>query len=704
MSGIAGYFGIVAPAGLTDQSDSFEQQEPPGLALLQRMNRFQAHRGPDGEGFFLEQQVGLAHRRLVIIDEAGGDQPMFSADGRFVLSMSGMIYNYLELRDELVALGHSFTTESDAEVVLAAFSEWGKDCFEMFNGMWGMAIYDRVDERLTLSRDHFGIKPLYYAPIIGSVGAQPEPSTNDTTEEGLQPEEQRLSPALIFSSELKPIVFSGLIERRANDRSVYRYLRFRLHDDNSETFFDGVYQLLGGQALEIDAQGTRVFYYTTIIDELIASSERRDHAPYTPETAKQYYQLLKDSVGMRLRSDRTIGSALSGGMDSTTLATIVTTLMEKNPEMTTAVGEKQKTFSAVFPGSINNEEEYIDAFLRMHQGKIEPFKDSPQVDEFVADFDDFIYTIEQPIISTGPYAQYHMLRLVAQNVESFLTGAGPDEMMAGYVPYYAVYLRQLKARRQYLRLIREGFASFDKIFRLLRVRFTSRLFGKKAWDDRLFISTDFANRFAGERYQAVQDNLKLRLVYDLTAYSAPCVARYEDRSAMRFSLEGRLPFVNKDLVRFIWAQSDEALIHGSWNKRMLRDAMLPYLPKEVANRRNKIGFSTPEIEWFGYMKDKYLDIFQSDSFAERPYFNAAVAREAFQAYYDGTGDATTLSFWRMIHLELWLRMFIDAPLPETPDEPPHPRGGELRNTTQVAPPIVITATVAPPEQSDGAGS
>ncbi|MCL2136531.1 MAG: asparagine synthase (glutamine-hydrolyzing) [Coriobacteriia bacterium] len=663
MSGIAGYYGIDELAGQK------------GYDLLQRMNRFQAHRGPDGEGVFQEQSVGIAHRRLVVIDEAGGDQPMYSSDGRYVLSMNGLVYNYIELRSELVQLGYSFSSESDAEVVLVAFQAWGNDCFERFNGMWGLAIYDRLEKRLTLSRDHFGIKPLYYAPVDGVF---------DSAASGAYEKHS----AVVFSSEIKAIVFSGLVERLPNDKTVYRYLRYRLHDDTEETFFAGVYQLLGGQVLEIDASGMRVSYYTGLFDELMASAKSSRHTAYDKAAAQKYYALLKESVTMRLRSDRSIGSALSGGMDSTTLATIVSLLMQEDPDKTTAVGERLPTFSAVFPNSINNEEEYIDAFVDMYGKNVEPYKCTPQVEDFLEDFDDFIYTLEQPVISTGPYAQYYMLRMVAKHTTSFLTGAGPDEMMAGYVPYYVVYFKQLIAERHYGRFIKEGLASFDKLFRLVWVRFASRLFGKKAWDDKEFINKDFALRFSSEKYQTVQDNLKLRLVYDLTADSAPSIARYEDRCAMRFSLEGRLPFANKDLARYIWSLTDDALIHNSWNKRMLRDAMLPYLPKKVANRRKKIGFSTPEVEWFGYMKDKYLEIFESESFAARPYFDAAVAKEAFTAYYEGRGDATTLAFWRMLHLELWLRMFIDSPMPDTPPEPPHPRGGQLKNTSQALPPIL----------------
>ncbi|MDR2956811.1 MAG: hypothetical protein LBU61_01330 [Coriobacteriales bacterium] len=690
MSGIAGYYGV------DDLSGSA------GHELLQRMGRFQAHRGPDGEGFFQEGTVGFINRRLVISDEVAGDQPKFSADGRYVLNMNGSIFNLAELTAELCETGHSFTSGADAEVVLAAFGEWGNDCFERFNGMWGLAIYDRLEQRLTLSRDHFGIKPLYYALLCGEgqgisnleIEASSNSQPDDSGDSSLPKPSSK--PALLFASELKPLAFSGLIERHPNDKTIYRYLRYRLHDDNAETFFEGINQLLGGEVLEADTAGVRVFKYTTLFDEMVSASHSKDHNIYNPAAAKHYYDLLSESVRQRLRSERPVGSALSGGLDSTSLTTVVSTLMKNDPDSTEAVGEKQKTFSTVFPGSINDEEAYIDAFLKMHGEQVESFKYTPQVDDFVADFDDFIYTMEQPVVSTGPYAQYFMLREVAQQVHVFLTGAGPDEMMAGYVPYYAVYLRQLRARGHYLQMIREGFGSFDKLFRLAWLRFKSQLFGKKAWSDRLFIDPTFAARFTDESYRAVRDNLKLRLFHDLTAYSAPCIARYEDRSAMRFSLEGRLPFVNKDLVRYIWSLSDEALIKGSWNKRMLRDAMLPYLPKVVADRRRKIGFSTPEIEWFGYLKDKFLAIFESESFASRPYFNVGIARQAFRAYYDGKGDATTLSFWRLLHLELWLRMFIDSPLPPTPDEPPHPRGGQLRDMTVDVPPLLGGALDAPP--------
>ncbi|MGL5819915.1 MAG: asparagine synthetase B family protein, partial [Phycicoccus sp.] len=202
MCGIAGYHGIL----------------PGDEGLLQRMNDRQRHRGPDGEGVHLDGPVGLAHRRLSIIDVAHGQQPMHTPDGRYTVVYNGEVYNYLDLRAELEAAGRTFTTDSDTEVVLEAFAHWGEAAFDRFNGMFGLAIWDRDEQRLTLARDHFGIKPLYVARV-------PRDGADD---------------ALLFASEISPILDTGLVQRRPNERSVYRYLRFRAHEDGTETFFEGI--------------------------------------------------------------------------------------------------------------------------------------------------------------------------------------------------------------------------------------------------------------------------------------------------------------------------------------------------------------------------------------------------------------------------------------------------------------------------------
>jgi asparagine synthase (glutamine-hydrolysing) len=402
MCGIAGYHGLHA--------------DP---ALLERMNDCQQHRGPDGEGIVTSGPCGLAHRRLSIIDVAHGQQPMDTADGRYSIAYNGEVYNYLDLREELVALGRSFTTDSDTEVVLQAFAQWGPDAFDRFNGMFGLAIWDREEKRLTLARDHFGIKPLYVARVPAPHG------------EG---------EVLLFASEIKPILASGLYDKRVNERSVYRYLRFRAHEDGTETFFDGIERLAPGEMLTADANGIQRRMFTRLKEELLELAHVQ--RPYDDAAAAEYQQRLVESIRLRLQSEVPVGTSLSGGLDSSAVAVIINQLLGEGDELSTrAVGTRQNTFSAVFPGSINDEERYVDDVLEICTGHVDSHKILPTADEFKADLLDFIRTQEEPLISSGPYAQFQVMREATQHVTVLLDGQGADEMMAGYIPYYFVYLR-----------------------------------------------------------------------------------------------------------------------------------------------------------------------------------------------------------------------------------------------------------------------
>jgi len=619
MCGIAGYHGL-----------------PADPALLERMNAHQQHRGPDGDGICVDGPCGLAHRRLSIIDIAHGQQPMDTADGRYAIAYNGEVYNYLDLRGELEALGRTFTTDSDTEVVLQAFAQWGADAFDRFNGMFGLAIWDRHEQRLTLARDHFGIKPLYVAMV-------PNPSGE--------------GEALLFSSEIKPILASGLYEKRVNDRSVYRYLRFRAHEDGTETFFEGIERLAPGEMLEADANGIRRRMFTRLKEELLelASVQR----PYDAAAAAEYKRRLVESVRLRLQSEVPVGTSLSGGLDSSAVAVIINQLLnEGDPLSLSAVGARQNTFSAIFPGSINDEEKYVDDVLDICTGHVEAHKILPTADEFKADLLDFIRTQEEPIISSGPYAQYQVMREATKHVTVLLDGQGADEMMAGYIPYYFVYLRQLRAQGATLAAA-ELAKSLDVLYRLGRFKLKAKVKLKKSIPTTHLLNRDFVAAHRGERYSSEGANLKKRLVEDLFHNSLPSLLRYEDKNTMRFSLEGRVPFLDKEVLKFIFSLSDEAIIKDGWNKRVLRDATRGLLPESINRRRNKIGFTTPQGEWFMRLKNHFYNIFLSESFANRPYVNQTEVIAAFEGWIKGANDVDTMTFWRLINLELWMREFID---------------------------------------------
>ncbi len=617
MCGIVGYFG---PGG--------------NAAVLQQMNACQAHRGPDGEGAFIDGVAGLGHRRLSIIDVAHGQQPMTTADGRYTIVYNGEVYNYLPLREELQGLGHEFSTDSDTEVVLAAFAQWGNAAFDRFNGMWGLAIWDAQEQRLTLSRDHFGIKPVYLAQV------------GDT---------------LLFSSEIKSILASGRYERKVNDRTLFRYLRFRIHEDGRETFFDGIERLEPGEAMTVDANGTTRAPYTRLREELAELA--KEQRPYDEAAAADYKARLIEAIRLRLQSEVPVGTSLSGGLDSSAVAVIINQLLNKGDETTTeAVGTQQNTFSAVFPGSLNDEEKYVDAVLDICRGHVDAHKIKPTADEFKVDMRDFIRTQEEPLISSGPYAQYQVMREATQHVTVLLDGQGADEMMAGYIPYYFVYLRQLRAQGAKLAAA-ELAKSLDVIYRLGRFKLQAKLKGRKGIPMTQLLADDFVAAHTGERYSVEGSNLKKRLIEDLFVGSLPSLLRYEDKNTMRFSLEGRVPFLDKEVVKFVFGLSDEAIIKGGWNKRVLRDATRGLLPDMINRRRNKIGFTTPQGEWFMRLKNHFYNIFLSESFANRPYFDQAEVLHAFEGWIKGTNDVDSMVFWRMLNVEIWLQEFFDEKAP-----------------------------------------
>ena len=600
------------------------------------MNAAQAHRGPDGEGYYTDGRVGLAQLRLAIIDREHGVQPLYSKDKSLVIVYNGEVYNYLQLRQELEAEGYEFATQSDTEVVLQAYAAWGTRAFDRLNGMFALAIHDKKAGKLVLARDHFGIKPLYMArPAKGQ---------------------------LVFASEIKPLLASGLVATKPNDRTIYRYLRFRIHEDSNETFFAGIIKLMPGEVLELSEKGEKLGSFTTLPADLkrLANEAR----PYNADAVAEYQQRLIESIRTRLQSEVPVGTSFSGGLDSSTVVAVINQLMQDDKNSTASVGARQNTFSAIFPGSQNDEEAYVNALLEKLGSGVTAHKIKPDADTFVKDLEDFIRTQEEPLISTGPYAQYKVMQEAAGHVTVLLDGQGADETMAGYVPYYFVYLRQLKARGQWGALAREMLSSLDIFYRFARVNLAERLLRKTPVRVAQLLNLDFGKKFAVEKYTVTPDNLKLRLLEDTFSNSLPSLLRYEDKNTMRFSLEGRVPFLDKEVLKFLFALDDESIIKSGWNKRILRDATRGLLPPMINRRRNKIGFTTPEHEWFMRLKNRFYSIFLSEEFVNRPYWNAQAIAEAFEGFIKGKNDSNSLLYWRFINVELWLRQFIDKPFDE----------------------------------------
>ena len=634
MCGISGSYGFG-----TDTED-----------IARRMNAALAHRGPDGEGLFHSGQAGLAHRRLSIIDIERGAQPMTTQDGRYTIVYNGEVYNYLELRSELEALGRSFCTDSDTEVLLQAHAEWGTRAYDRFNGMFAFAIHDAETDSVTLARDHFGIKPLYYW-----TGAAAQDDA---------------APQVLFGSEIRALLAAGIVEPAADDRAVYRYLKFRIQDDDEQTFFAGIRRLMPGQTLTIDAAGTTITPFTRLQEELREIAARPSR-PYSQAVVDEYRERFHESVRLRLQSEVPVGTSLSGGLDSSAVAAVIARQLREQPhdEDFSAVGSRQNTFSAVFPNSTNDEERYVDALLEENRGQITPHKILPESETFLEDLRDFVRTQEEPIISTGPYAQYAVMREASQHVTVLLDGQGADEMMAGYNPYFYVYLRQLRRQKRLKGLASEVVGSRDILRKLARSKYS----GRTSVPIEALLNSEFVTTHSHEQVTTVQDDLKERLLQDTFRSSLPSLLRYEDKNTMRFGIEGRVPFVDKELLKFLFSLDESAIIAGGWNKRILRESMDGILPDMISKRRNKIGFTTPEGEWFRKIAPALQEIFASASFASRPYFDAPSVNALFDDYIANPGNHGTMMFWRLLNVELWMREFIDR------DDPAAPRatlGGE----------------------------
>ena len=600
MCGIAGFWG------------------PPDRALLDRMTTVLQHRGPDDDGHLETEAASLGFRRLSIIDLAGGHQPMSTPDGRLHLVFNGEVYNYRELRDELRPLGHRFATESDSEVVLHAFEEWGVDAFRRFNGMWALGLLDERGDspRLVLCRDHFGIKPLSWARAAGRT---------------------------LFASEIKGLFAEPALTPEPDEQTVLDYLLTGLHDHRPQTFFAGVRQLPPAHWAVIEGDGSlhEEAYWTPLL--------RRDGVP----DPARFRELFVRSVERRLVADVPVGTCLSGGLDSSSIVCTMEQLLKQRVPDARSMGDHLKTFTALFDGDPIDERGYAQAVL--DETDAEPTYIHPSSERFFEEIEDFVWHLEEPTVSTGPYAQWCVQREARKQVTVLLDGQGGDELLAGYVPYQWYFLRQLAGERQWRRLAREAWLGRDVVWPLIRRRLGE---SRHALPSRSLLRPDWLARMAPPQDERVTGTLKERLLQDLMASSLPSAIRYEDRNSMAHSLEARLPFLDQELVEWVLTLPEEAFVRDGWARIIVREGLADLLPKKVRERRWKVGFTTPEMRWLKARRVIVQSLLRSPSFCSRPWWDGIAIADMWHRACLGEVD-DSLFFWRVINLELWLRVFVE---------------------------------------------
>ncbi len=598
----------------------------PSEALLDAMSDAMVHRGPDDGGQVTDDWASLASRRLAIIDVAGGHQPMSTAGGSLHIAYNGEIYNFRELRDDLRRRGVAFATETDTEVVLQAYAHDGPAAFARFNGMFAFALLDLRGREpcLLLVRDQFGIKPLYHA---------------------------RLGDRRLFGSEIRTLLAARELPLQPNVGAIRDYLADGLHDHAAETFFAGIASVPPAHFIAIRPGGiTMERYWTPRL------SETGDPDPGT------LYRLFRRAVERRLVSEVRVGSCLSGGLDSSSIVCAVDELMREQAPDSVAVGDRLRTFSAVFPGDPIDERPWIDAVL--DRTGAEPRYVAPESSELIRDLGELVWTLEEPVVSSGPYAQWAVMKAAQGQVTVLLDGQGGDELLGGYVPYRFVYLRQLLRERRYGALLRQGLG-WQELRALLR-RFVRPPGQARVEPSRYLRSLAGPPRPVPP--PRVRDDLKQRLLQDLTIYSLPSLLRYEDRISMSRSIESRVPFLDIELVEHVLSLPARSLMRGRLSRTVFRDAIRGHVPELIRTRKSKIGFTTPEMRWLRRERHAVRGILRSPSFLTRPYWDGAAIADAFDAICAGRQEES-LFIWRVLNMELWLRVYVDRDRAEVTSAP-----------------------------------
>jgi asparagine synthase (glutamine-hydrolysing) len=604
MCGIAGFSGI-------DQE------------LMGRMLDSMVHRGPDGFGVEVNEHFSIGMRRLAIVDIDGGNQPLYTDDHRLALINNGEIYNARELRAELESKGHRFATDhSDTEVILRGYEEWGQGVVTHLAGMFAFALWDSTHRELFLARDRLGIKPLYYA--------------------------QRGS-RIIFASEIKAILQDPTIPRRENLAVLQRFLLFRVHDATDETFFEGIKRLPPAHTMTVGPEGIRAIkrYWNPEVN-LDFSGTRSDD-----EYAAEFAALFDKVVARHLISDAPVGVPLSGGLDSSGVVCTMAHLMEHGTDLHTE--GRLHTFSALFPGQTIDESEYIHEVE--DRTRSEPHYAYPNLDDFWSEMTDWIWFQEEPTIASAPYAYYCVYRVAKQHVKVMLSGNGGDELLAGYIPYFRAYLTSARDQRHWLAGARELFNGLD----LYRGYFGEALRSRLPRQGGLLSMRPFLTDPDGGLGQVTYTpdrNLNARLAHDVLSYSTPNLLRYEDKNSMAFSIEARVPFLDHELVEFIFKLPIDQKIDGGWNRAVYRRAMRGRIPEKNRLRRSKIGFTNPEVTWIRGRAPRMRAIFDSPACRGRGIYDNDRLVQDFDAWLAGApGDP--LIFWRTMVTELWMQRYMD---------------------------------------------
>jgi len=594
---------------------------------IEIMNNITNHRGPDNSSFNIIElanfNLSLGHNRLSIIDlSISANQPFISEDNRYSMVYNGELYNYIELKKELENQNIIFKTNSDTEVVFNSLIAWGVEAFKKFNGMWGIAFFDKSKNELILSRDRFGEKPLYYC-------------VEDNN--------------LYFSSEIKAILEVSN-KKKINKLTLNRYLLNGSLDSTEETFFENIYKVPASSysiinlSQKINSINFEKFWDINDLPEKTETNERK--------TINYFREIFNDSVKIRLRSDVNVGTLLSGGLDSST----ITYEMSKNIN-------NLDILSAVSSDEKYSEEKFID--IVSNSVKVNPRKvnldDNPK--QIFDLMEKVIWHNDEPIPSFSVIAHYLLMEESHKNnIKVILSGQGADELLGGYQKYYIYYILELLKSKKYFGFIKELLnylfnSGLIKQFSLKEANRYLPSFLKKK-----IRKIDFREESLIKLDSKVEKlnkivNVKERQIMDLMKYSVPALTHYEDRMSMAFSREIRLPFLDYRLVEYIISLPLSYKMRHGWTKWILRKAFEGDLPDTIIWRKDKKGFTTPQEKWFRKdLKDEIEILFNEDLLVEKfGLMNKSKIKQFYQEFLIND-KIWYKEVFNIISVEIWLRI------------------------------------------------
>ena len=615
---------------------------PSDRKLLREMTSLLDHRGPDGEGFFSDKKVSLGHKRLSIIDLKTGQQPMYNDDRSVVVVFNGEIYNYKEIRKELEKK-YKFKTKSDTEVILRAYEEHGPECVQKFNGMFAFAIWDVRKDILFLARDRVGIKPLYYYH-----------------------NEHRF----MFASEIKAFLADKNIPRRINPQAVAEYLTFQNIMDE-KTFFEGVKMLLPGHYILVQKGEVSLQQYW---DASYKKKNKENIADYYHD----FKSIFSESVQRHMISDVPLGSYLSGGFDSGSVATMAAKLMARKSKKKL---EKIETFTGKFKeGGVYDESDCSRAVAKRtgairHEATITP-------QDFLNHIEEIIYHLDEPKVGIPAISQYMVSKLVSEHVKVVLTGHAGDELFAGYPVYKASYFKDLIRRNplgvwRFFTLFRWNempravyflfFPFFDHevkhgLFIMFNKKQRKQLLSKQFYDSLPGKNTVYVlNKYHRKDITSVTD--KAQYLY-LKTY-LPSLLVVEDKMGMAHSIEARTPFCDNELVDFANSVPMRFKLYNNELKHLVKQSMKSDIPSILYHQPKK-GFPTPFSLWIRKdLKEYVYSVLLGERARSRGIFDQRYVKKLLDNHCNSSKDGlrdlvNAARIWSLLNIELWCRVFIDG--------------------------------------------